>query len=119
MPYRLGDIVDDYCSRCRMISNNSVQAMVGEEIVKVCCRTCNSSHDYKHGKLPEKAKPRKTSTKAAFDAVLASVMAGKNLEAEASGTSAALQKTSRSRRPIAHHGLRTLSAAKKKKPSEH
>ena len=111
MQYRLGDIVDDYCSRCRMISNNSVEAMVGEEIVKVCCRTCNSSHEYKHGKPPEKAKPRKTSTKSAFDAVLASVMAGKNLESEASKPARAA--SSPKREAVDHHRLHTLSGARK------
>jgi len=111
MQYRLGDIVDDYCSRCRMVSNNSIEAMVGEEIVKVCCRTCNSSHEYKHGKLPDKVKPRKTSTKSAFDAVLASVMAGKNLEPDESKTERA--SSSPKREAVAHHRLHTLSSTRK------
>jgi hypothetical protein len=113
MQYRLGDIVDDYCSRCRMVSNNSIEAMVGENIVKVCCRTCNYSHEYKHGKLPEKAKPRKTSTKSAFDEVLASVMAGKNLE---SGEAKPARASSSGREAVSHHRLHTLSSARKSQP---
>ena len=114
MPYRLGDVIDDYCSRCRMISNNAIEAMVGETVAKVRCRTCNFSHDYKHGRMPEKAKPRKTSQKAAFDAVLASVMEGQNVEFAERAAPQPAKKPARPRREVAHHGLRTLSAARKK-----
>ena len=78
---RLGDIIDDYCSRCQMLTNNSVEAMMGDTVVKVHCRTCNFSHVYKQGKAPEGKKPRKTSKQSAYEQVLASVLAGKNLEA--------------------------------------
>jgi hypothetical protein len=75
---RLGDIIDDYCPRCRMLTNHSVAALVGEEVRKVLCRTCQHSHDYKHGQGVEKKK--KTSKQSAYEQVLASVLAGKNLE---------------------------------------
>jgi hypothetical protein len=107
MPYRLGDDLDDFCSRCRMLTNNSVEAMLGEEVVKVRCRTCNFSHDYKHGQVPENIKPRKTSKKAAFDAVLSSVMSGKGLaEKVEAGTD---NTTRKPRKAATHHGLPTLS----------
>jgi hypothetical protein len=73
-PSRLGDIIDDYCTRCRLLTNHSVVAMVGEEVRKVRCRTCNHEHDYRHGKGGEK-KPQKLS---AYEQVLASVLSGKN-----------------------------------------
>src|SRR5262245_18508836 len=113
MAYRLGDVVDDYCSRCRMITNNSVEPVMCEEIVKGRCRTCNSSHDYKHGKLPEKVKPKKTSTKSAYDAVLASVLDRKNLENGATGGPPAQQKPSRRRQAALHHGLHALAAIRR------
>lgn len=78
---RLGDIIDDYCSRCHMLTNNAVEAMMGDSVVKVRCRTCNYSHNYRQGKAPEGKKPRKTSKQSAYEQVLASVLAGKNLEA--------------------------------------
>jgi hypothetical protein len=51
---RLGDVIDDYCTRCRLIMNHGVVGMVGEEIVKVRCNTCQSEHPYKHARLPKK-----------------------------------------------------------------
>ena len=96
-----------------MLTNNSVEAMVGDEVIKVRCRTCNFSHDYKHGQVPEKVKPRKTSKKAAFDAVLSSVMSGKNVaEKEEAGAEKAPRKP---RKAATHHGLHTLSAARRQK----
>jgi hypothetical protein len=78
MSARLGDIIDDYCPRCRMLTNHSVAAMVGEEVRQVICRTCMNSHGYKYGKGVEKKKPSKQS---AYEQVLASVLAGKSTEA--------------------------------------
>jgi hypothetical protein len=74
---RLGDIIDDYCPRCRMLTNHSVAAIVGDEVRKVVCRTCQHSHDFKHGKGPEKKNPKQS----AYEQVLASVLAGKSMEA--------------------------------------
>jgi len=67
---RLGDDIDDYCSRCKLSSTHSVVSMVGEEVKKVRCRTCNYEHNYRHnrgGRGP-------MSKKEAFDQVLASIM---------------------------------------------
>ena len=74
---RLGDIIDDFCPRCRMLTNYSIAAMVGEEVKKVVCRTCQHSHDYKHGKGTEKKKAKQS----AYEQVLASVLAGRSTEA--------------------------------------
>jgi hypothetical protein len=98
-----------------MLTNNSVEALVGDDVVKVRCRTCNYSHDYKHGQLPEKTKPRRTSQKAAYEAVLESVVAGKNPAVTEPQESASQQPTQRPRREATHHGLFTLSAARRKK----
>ncbi|MSO21483.1 MAG: hypothetical protein EXQ56_13700 [Acidobacteria bacterium] len=110
MPTRLGDIIDDYCTRCHMLTNNSVEALLGDAVAKVRCRTCGFSHDYKHGKVPEKkSKTKKTSKQAAYDEVLASVMSGMSLDSAETE-----EKPARSRREVEHHGLRTLAAARKK-----
>jgi len=58
-PRRLGDVVDDYCSRCRLIMNHGVMALDGETIVKVRCNTCMTEHPYRHGKLPKRKDPIK------------------------------------------------------------
>lgn len=49
---RLGDVIDDYCSRCRLIMNHGVVGMVGDEIKKVRCNTCSAEHPYRQGRLP-------------------------------------------------------------------
>ena len=84
---RLGDIIDDYCPRCRMLTNHSVAAIVEDEVRKVVCRSCQNSHDFKHGKGMEKKKQKQS----AYEQVLASVLAGKSMEAP--------QKSQRVERP--------------------
>jgi hypothetical protein len=64
---RLGDVVDDYCPRCRLLMNHGVVGMVGEEIRKVRCNTCLSEHMFRHGRLPAR---RRTATDKLFQEVL-------------------------------------------------
>ncbi len=47
---RLGDIIDDYCTRCRLLTNHSVVAMLDASVRKVRCRTCQHEHEYRQGK---------------------------------------------------------------------
>ncbi len=69
MRARLGDIIDDYCVKCRRIMNHAVVSLVGEEPAKVRCRTCYNDHDYRHEQAPP---PKVDSRKAAlFNEVLA------------------------------------------------
>ncbi len=68
---RLGDTIDDHCSRCRLLTDHSVVALIGEEVKKVRCRTCNDEHNFRHGKGGQKKKPKLS----AYEQVLASVMA--------------------------------------------
>jgi hypothetical protein len=51
---RLGDYIDDHCSRCKRTTDHSVVALVGEEVVKVMCRTCNGEHKYRHNRSGKK-----------------------------------------------------------------
>jgi hypothetical protein len=68
---RLGDIIDDYCIKCKRIMNHAVVSMVNGEPAKVRCRTCHSDHDYRHElPPPPKVDPRK---QALFNEVLAKV----------------------------------------------
>jgi hypothetical protein len=64
---RLGDVVDDYCSRCRILMNHGVMGLVGAEIKRVRCNTCMNEHAYRHAKIP---KPKKDKVKELFDEVL-------------------------------------------------
>jgi hypothetical protein len=47
---RVGDYIDDYCSRCKFSSDHVVVSMVGDEVKKVLCRTCNTEHNYRGNK---------------------------------------------------------------------
>lgn len=67
--YRLGDVIDDYCVKCRRITNHSIVSIVNDAAAKVRCRTCYHDHDYRH----EQAPPSKKDLKKAelFNEVLA------------------------------------------------
>ena len=41
-----GDILDAQCTRCRVLTNHTIVAMVAERIVRVKCNTCGSEHNY-------------------------------------------------------------------------
>ncbi len=64
---RLGDVIDDYCPRCRLIMNHGVVGMVGDEVKKVRCNTCLSEHQYRNGRLPTR---RSSEKKKLFEEVL-------------------------------------------------
>jgi hypothetical protein len=71
---RLGDVIDDFCVRCKRIMNHSVVSVLNAEPAKVRCRTCHSDHDYRHEQPPPpKVDPRKA---ALFNEVLAKVNPG-------------------------------------------
>ena len=69
--YRLGDIIDDFCVRCKRIMNHNVVSVINSEPAKVRCRTCHSDHDYRHELAPP---PKVDARKAAlFEEVLKKV----------------------------------------------
>jgi hypothetical protein len=69
--HRLGDIIDDYCVKCKQIMNHAVVSMLNADPAKVRCRTCHSDHDYRHEQAPP---PKVDLRKAAlFQEVLAKV----------------------------------------------
>lgn len=68
---RLGDIIDDYCPRCKLLLNHAVASMVEGNVVKVVCQTCHSEHPFKNAVVPPK---KKSGPKAVLmDQVLAKV----------------------------------------------
>jgi hypothetical protein len=76
---RLGDLIDDYCPRCRHLLNHAVASMVGTQVAKVICQTCYTEHAYRHGEAGKrKSNPRAT----LFDQVLATVSPGEEAEGE-------------------------------------
>jgi hypothetical protein len=57
--FRLGDVIDDYCVKCRLLTNHSIVSLVNGEPAKMRCRTCYSDHDYRHEQIPPKKDPKK------------------------------------------------------------
>jgi hypothetical protein len=78
--FRLGDIIDDHCIKCRRVTNHAIVSLVNAEPAKVRCRTCYHDHDYRH----EQAPPSKKDLKKAelFKEVLAAAVPGATLEEE-------------------------------------
>lgn len=88
--FRLGDIIDDHCIKCRRITNHAIVSLVSGEPAKVRCRTCYHDHDYRH----EQAPPSKKDLKKAelFKEVLAAAAPGSidgDSAAESDGAAAA------------------------------
>ncbi|HLH00462.1 MAG TPA: hypothetical protein VKX49_29425 [Bryobacteraceae bacterium] len=69
--YRLGDIIDDHCIKCRRITNHAIVSLVDHEPAKVRCRTCYHDHDYRHEQAPPSKKDLKKQE--LFNEVLSSV----------------------------------------------
>lgn len=69
-PPRLGDVVEDYCPRCRLLLNHDITSLAGAEVAKVTCRTCYNVHDYRHGLVP-KRRPKKDEKAKLMEQVLA------------------------------------------------
>jgi hypothetical protein len=66
---RLGDDIDDHCSTCKRTTDHSIVSMMGEEVLRTRCRTCNGEHKYRRNK----SRSKELTAKEAFDKVLASV----------------------------------------------
>lgn len=58
MSIRLGDIIDDFCVKCKRLTNHHVVSIVEEAPAKVRCCSCYHDHDYRH-EQPEPKKPTK------------------------------------------------------------
>jgi formate dehydrogenase maturation protein FdhE len=58
-PLRLGDDIDDYCAKCKRITNHSIVSLLEHEPAKVRCRTCYSEHAYLREARPPAKKVRR------------------------------------------------------------
>ncbi len=87
MAFRVGDYIDDYCSRCKFSSDHTIESLVGEEVKKVRCRTCMAEHNYRGNKGP-----REETAKDVWDRMIAGVSGSPVVEQ-------ATRKKSRSKSP--------------------
>src|SRR5579862_6076416 len=79
---RLGDEIDDYCIKCRRLTNHSIVSMVETKAAKVRCRTCYSDHDFRNEQAPP-SKKELARQKELFNAVLAGVAPAEAAESAA------------------------------------
>jgi len=68
---RLGDVIDDWCVKCRRLTNHAIVSIVDGKAAKVRCRTCYHDHDYRHEEPPPSKKDQKKA--ALFNEVLATM----------------------------------------------
>jgi hypothetical protein len=52
MPFRLGDDVDDFCPKCKRLTNHVIVSVMDERPAKVRCRTCYHEQDFRDGVPP-------------------------------------------------------------------
>ena len=60
---RLGDIIDDYCIKCRRLTNHAIVSIVEGEAAKVRCRSCYHDHTYLREQIPPSKKDLKKGEK--------------------------------------------------------
>lgn len=51
---RLGDDIDDFCIKCKRLSNHAIVALIEERPAKVRCLSCYSDHAFLAGIAPPK-----------------------------------------------------------------
>src|ERR1700733_10542169 len=78
---RLGDIIDDFCVKCRRLTNHAIVSLLDNQAAKVRCRTCYGDHDYRHEQAPPSKKDLKKA--ALFNEVLSGVAPVPEAPAEA------------------------------------
>ena len=49
---KLGDIIDDYCVKCKRLTNHAVVSLMGEKPAKVRCCSCYKEHDFTECVVP-------------------------------------------------------------------
>ena len=89
---RLGDVIDDYCVKCRRITNHAIVSLLNGAAAKVRCRTCYSDHDYRKEIAPP-TKRELLKQKELFNAVLAGLAPGEVTEAAVPPPEEAAPKT--------------------------
>ena len=70
--FRLGDVIDDHCVKCRRVTNHAIVSLLDNQPAKVRCRTCYHDHDYRHEQAPPSKKDLKKQE--LFKEVLASAV---------------------------------------------
>ena len=68
---RLGDDIDDFCVKCKRLTNHLIVSLMNSEAAKVRCRSCYHEHDFRNGEPPPSKKDLKK--QALFNEVLGKI----------------------------------------------
>ena len=78
--HRLGDEIDDFCVKCKRLTNHAIVSLRDGTAAKVRCRTCYHDHDFRNSvPMPSKKELKK---QALFDAVLAGTATAEDIAAQ-------------------------------------
>lgn len=80
MPFRLGDDVDDFCPKCKRLTNHNIVSLMDDQPAKVRCRSCYHEQDFRNG-VPPPSK-RDLAKAALFGQVLESIKPGETAKPE-------------------------------------
>lgn len=72
-PLRLGDVIDDYCTRCHLLLSHDVAAFAEGVVTQTTCRTCFTTHEFKHARVPRKPVKKAESKASLMEQVLRSM----------------------------------------------
>jgi hypothetical protein len=102
--FRLGDLIDDFCPRCKLLLNHAIASLVDGQVVKVICKTCYSEHAYRRG---EGGKKKAQGRMTLFDQVLSQAAPSAAAEPPPSSSAGAKKKrASGAARYISRHKAR-------------
>ena len=87
MEHRLGDEIDDYCIKCKRLTNHAIVSLLDNGAAKVRCKTCYNDHDYRR----EIAPPTKKELKTIADAQAAATAEGEAATAVEAGAATATE----------------------------
>ncbi len=73
---RLGDAIDDFCIKCKRISNHLVVSLMDSAAAKVRCRSCYNEHDFRYEQAPPSKKELKKQAELAAEALSLEKSAG-------------------------------------------
>lgn len=105
---RLGDDIDDFCVKCKRITNHNVLAIVDDAPAKVRCRTCYHEQEFRDSIAPPSKRELKKAAEAAAEADAA---AAAEAQAEADAAAKSAGKTPK---PKGRKTVRGKAAAKRK-----
>lgn len=94
---QLGDVIDDFCVKCRRLTNHAIVSLMNGNAAKVRCRTCYNDHDYRHEQAPP-SKRELLKQKELFNAVLSSIDGAAPVAADGAVPPPAVQESPKAKR---------------------